>query len=198
MDIHLNDILLAMKALMEEDNQFVSEADFLFHFARKIKNPDMLYFDYRSDNNAKYGDYIDCVIEQNNTLTPVEFKYKPKKTILQNGYTLKNQSWISYHKYLLLKDLAKIENFKAHKSCKTAQTGFVIFLTNEESYWATGKQNEIQCHSDATLKSGSYKGKNITLEKKYRCNWKDFSGIKDEDGKDAGFKYLAIEAIIKS
>ena len=158
-DINKEYINELLKDLAKNRPIFHNEQDFQFELAQKIKeyikNENIVvrleYF-IGEKKNIKNRIYIDIMIiqkdcgEKSNAIA-IELKYKTKKSegkCLKEKFALKDQGAVDWGCYYIHKDLKRIENLvygnienkeeKYNLDNIDVKKGFVIFLTNDDSY----------------------------------------------------------------
>ena len=201
---------------------FFSESDFQFalawkiqrHYAKKNIEADIRLeycFQDKDDNKNKY---IDIIVKLENTIYPIELKYKTlsflnektkSRTVKDNNeyYNLKNQGAQDLGRYDYLKDIQRIEQFSKNKDYeKDFECGYAILLTNDKLYWSETNRDTIDKQfriDNGFIKTGKLvwtggatgttkdRTEAIKLNGKYEINWKDyhkFDGVKNGE-----FKY---------
>jgi len=204
------DLHKILKVLSKERPVFHSEADFQHALAWAIheKYSDLkIRLEKRVELNSKKK-YLDIFAFNHNKKVPIEVKYKTKNfetTVKKEKFNLKNQRARDLGRYDFIKDISRLEEAseKYHGG-----VGFAIFLTNDENYWKTSKNDETAADKDFRIpegktingklcwKEGTSKGtmrgreEPITLNGKYDLEWKNYSNL---EGKNGQFRYLLIE-----
>jgi hypothetical protein len=201
---------------------FFSESDFQFalaweiqrHYAKKNIEADIRLeycFQDKDDNKNKY---IDIIVKLENTIYPIELKYKTlsflnektkSRTVKDYNeyYNLKNQGAQDLGRYDYLKDIQRIEQFSKNKDYeKDFECGYAILLTNDISYWDNDKANCVDVQfslkdnrttpkkmSWENAGKGTTKGREnpIELNNKYTIKWNEYSKFKEI--KNGEFKY---------
>ena len=209
------DLHKILTVLSKERPVFHSEADFQHALAWAIheKCPDLnIRLEMRVELNSKKK-YLDIFAFNDNKKVAIEVKYKTTKYKTENleieinneKFNLKNQLARDLGRYDFIKDISRLEEAseKYHGG-----VGFAIFLTNDENYWKTSKNDETAADKDFRIpegktingklcwKEGTSKGtmrgreEPITLNGKYDLEWKNYSNL---EGKNGQFRYLLIE-----
>lgn len=212
LETNMPDIILALKKLLEEKRIFGSEADFQFALAWKIKElfPKveirLEYIPWKVDASM----HIDIVVFSEGKMIPIELKYKPKLTkimIEDEEIYLKNQSACDQGRYDFLKDIQRMESFKA--SGYPVKEAYVIIMTNDSGYWRKSKRSdtddppndeEFRIHEGGVISGerhwkvkagvGSTKDrkKPIIFKNSYQINWKDY-----QPAENCLFKYVLLK-----
>ena len=129
----------SLRCLFEEGRVFVSEADFQFAYAWKIKElyPDacirLEYIPWQYDKNM----HIDIAIFINNQMVPIELKYKTKGftgIIGDEAVWLKDQSAQDCGRYDFLYDIQRMEGI-AKSNLYPIEKAYAVLLTNDSGYW---------------------------------------------------------------
>lgn len=196
------DIQYALEKLLEENRIFVSESDFQFAYAWKIKElyPNVTirleYIPWKFDLSM----HIDIVVFCDGKMIPIELKYKTKLTVLSvNGedLRLKSHSAQDCGRYDFLYDIQRMENIKT--SDYLVEKAYAIMLTNDSGYWNKSKMtgtstptidDEFRIHEDVILtgirswkehaSTGTMKNreKPINLKNTYSINWNSYQPTK--------------------
>lgn len=94
--------------------------------------------------------------------------------------------------YDFLKDVERIENLST--TLKNFEIGYTIWLTNDQLYLKEPRKDasyqKFSVYDDSTktgtmnwgLKTGKNREKPITLNGKYKINWKEYSNLESEQG----------------
>ncbi|MDD4113939.1 MAG: hypothetical protein PHC56_13050 [Herbinix sp.] len=197
-----------IESLKKERQVFHSEADFQFALAWQIQiaYPEAkVRLEYCP---AQYPNtHIDIVVKLNSSTIWIELKYKTLKLKFSHKgevYSLKGHGAEDIGKYLFLKDLQRVEMLC--KSFPTASYGYVIFLTNDPTYWQKKRIRKetaadefrlhdgkcIYGHLDWGLNTGEGTKRGheepIELNGQYVTKWKDYSVV--SDGRNGTFRYL--------
>ncbi len=209
------DLHKILTVLSKERPVFHSEADFQHALAWAIheKCPDLnIRLEMRVELNSKKK-YLDIFAFNDNKKVAIEVKYKTTKYKTENleieinneKFNLKNQLARDLGRYDFIKDISRLEEALEKDFC---DVGFAIFLTNDENYWKTSKNDETAADKDFRIpegktingklcwKEGTSKGtmrgreEPITLNGKYDLEWKNYSNL---EGKNGQFRYLLIE-----
>lgn len=173
---------------------FHSEADFQHALAWQI---------HQESPNAKVrlelpvqvgnsGLHIDIWIEDQDTITAIELKYKTRSLLVQSGsehFRLKNQSAQDIGRYDFLKDIQRLEQVA---TARRKFTGYAVLLTNDNTYWAKpAKPDTVDANFriyDGRILEGSLEwGINaaagtkenreqpLVLKSRYIVEWQDYS-----------------------
>ena len=106
----------------------------LFPYTTLFRSPDFnIRLEKRVNLNANEI-YLDIFTFKDNKIVAVEVKYKTKNLqvkVNEEKFSLKDQNAQDQGRCDFIKDISRLEN--AALGCDS--TGFVIFLTNDESYW---------------------------------------------------------------
>lgn len=209
------DLHKILTVLSKERPVFHSEADFQHALAWAIheKCPNLnIRLEKRVELNSK-NKYLDIFAFNDKKTVAIEVKYKTTKYKTENleieinneKFNLKNQLARDLGRYDFIKDISRLEEALEKDFC---DVGFAIFLTNDENYWKTSKNDETAADKDFRIpegktingklcwKEGTSKGtmrgreEPITLNGKYDLEWKNYSNL---EGKNGQFRYLLIE-----
>ena len=194
-------ITAIIEALRGKRIVFHSEADFQFALAWEIQQhyPDAaIRLEYPPpDDPTKY---IDLLVRLNNSVYPIELKYKSKLFSAMVGgerYHLKNHGAQDLGKYDFVKDIYRLEAFRSHLA--DYREGYAIWMTNDPSYWNAPKSNfagyaAFSVHSGSvkegsmvwgvSMNKGSIKGREnpLFLSGKYHIDWHDYSHMVAKNG----------------
>lgn len=133
------DINFVLEQLLSEKRIYVSEADFQFAFAWKIKElyPDatvrLEYIPWLFDVNM----HIDIVVFDQGRMIPIELKYKTKLiniTINGDHLYLKNHSAQDVGRYDFLSDIQRLERL-IESNLYPVDDAYAIMMTNDAGYW---------------------------------------------------------------
>jgi len=200
--------------LFQERCCFHSEDDFKFSLAwkikSKIKNAEIrLEKPFRQVPEEKRNRpfYLDIFIELLKKRIGIELKYKTKaRTTEVNGekYFLKSHVAVDLGRHGFCKDIERIETLIKEKKL---DYGFVVFITNDASYWAKSSRmkkdsydKNFRIHEGRILKGvlkwngpkrkwlseNNYKP--IKLKGKYEITWKNPNSNADEN-----FRYTIVK-----
>ena len=143
--------------------------------------------------------------------TDIPKKYNPTKNencFIENElFQLKNQLARNHARYDFIKDIHRLEYLV---SKKIITKGFAIFLTNDKNYWENSGRDSMdknfRIHDkqilegklDWNLKDNpspklGKRSDSISLQKKYKLNWRDYSDISKICRINNNFKYLVVE-----
>lgn len=218
-DILKNIMETFKEELLDEGSTFVSEADFKYNLAIKLyKTPNIknIVLEFPEGNK-----YVDLYCEYNNTKYYVEFKYKTKEIEIKKCgqiIKLKSHSAQNDNRYLLYKDIERLENFIKNKN---NAVGIALFLTNDANYWGnntpasainfplykekTNLKNlmcdecnqKTNCNDKNKLcyltKKKEEKKPPIKINSSYDCKWTTLGEIKCNKELNKEFRYLLIE-----
>lgn len=207
------DINFALEQLLSEKRIYVSEADFQFAFAWKIKElyPDatvrLEYIPWLFDMNM----HIDIVVFNQERMIPIELKYKTKLTnITINGehLYLKNHSAQDVGRYDFLSDIQRLERL-IDSNLYPIDDAYAIMMTNDAGYWNKSRKSgtvdppvddEFRIHEGALLagnrcwkenaSAGTKKNREnpISLKGAYKVNWMPY-----KPADECLFKYAIIK-----
>ena len=216
----LKNILQKFKAeLLDNGSIFTSEADFKYNLALKLsKEPEISNIVVEFPEKDKY---VDLYCEYNNIKYYIELKYKTQKITIKKcnqDITLKSHSAQNDNRYLLYRDIERLEDFIENKD---NAVGISLFLTNDENYWNNKTPesaiNFPLCKKKTNLKNflckkckqeicndknrlcyltrnGQEKKKPLKIKQAYNCNWTQLGNIETNNGnKNTDFYYLLIE-----
>ncbi|MCH4169477.1 MAG: hypothetical protein LKF42_09490 [Streptococcaceae bacterium] len=195
------DLLKVLVSLEHKRKIFHSEADFQFALAWEIKisyPTAEIRLEYAPE--IEPYKYIDILVEYLGDCYPIELKYKTKKFKTNIGselFILKNHGAQDLGKYDFIKDISRIESFSGH--LPRFKKGYVIWLTNDPSYWNPPKKSEaiykeFSVH-DGVIKNGvmqwigtpsigtiKNREKCIELFGTYQVSWMKYSDLGVKDG----------------
>lgn len=189
---------------------FHSEADFQHALAWEIhqKYPDSkIRLEYKPAQADKKC-YVDIWIQYLKANYVIELKYKTRgfRFVHNNEeFDLLNQGAQDCGRYDVCKDIQRVERLVNKDTL-----GFVVFLTNDCSYWKIGRTEtedyEFRLHEGKML-SGILRWKKtaapgtirnreepINIKGEYQISWLDYSKLNDSTY--GQFKYLIIEVTI--
>ena len=151
---------------------------------------------------------VDIVVQDGETLIPIELKYKTKGFSGKFGdvdIVLKNHGAQDQGRYDFLKDIERLEGFCGCKKY-TVGTGYAIFLTNDSMYWEPSKRDCVDqlfrihkgreitgdIHWVGETKPGTTKGRDkpLHLEGQYQITWNPYELAKN---KKLQFQYTIIK-----
>ncbi len=214
----LENILQKFKEkLLDNGSIFTSEADFKFNLALELFNdPGVSDIVVEFPQNGKY---VDLYCEYNNIKYYIELKYKIKEIKINKCsqvISLKSHFAQNDNRYLLYKDIERLENFIGDKE---DAVGISLFLTNDSNYWKehtpesainfplcnekTNLENFLckkckkkECNDKNKLcyfkKDGQDKEASLKIKQSYNCKWTLLGNIKNNE-ENAEFYYLLIE-----
>jgi len=199
-----------LNELSRERPIFHSEADFKYALAWKIheKYPDLKIRPEKRIDLKSRKIRPDFIIHKGNDtdIVAIETKYKTKDINIKvsgEKFNLKRHSAPNDNRYYFVKDISRIEGLLEEYP---KGYGFVIFLTNDDSYWE--KKSQRADHPDdedfriyeSRVIEGQLKWKTgareATLKGKYTLNWREYSNLKeysDSTEKNIRFRYLLVE-----
>lgn len=204
-----------LQELAQERPLFHSEKDFQLALGWKLKEhfeakgkPVKIRLEQRFKPNKSNAIFIDIVIKYKDRQIPIELKYKTTEfdiEIMDEKYELKKQNARDAGQYDFIRDVARIEDFVKTKNC---QKGYVLFLTNDKSYWtrskSVAKYDDFKIYENRVLKGslkwkkdaqeGSTKSreKPIKLERTYKVKWEKYPKPTNEKF-ETEFRYLLLE-----
>lgn len=172
----------------------------------------------KRDDEKKSGDaYIDIWVEIDKMVYPIELKYKTIQCTITDGseeYKLKQHGACDIGCYLYLKDVERIEHISKSLGDNFGK-GYAIMLTNDHLYWDKPRTSpdttvfkDFRIYDGRKIVAGQklnwHPSSNkqpvwqkkllpFTLIHDYTINWKDYSELLNEEGKDIPFKYSIIE-----
>lgn len=205
--------------LLDNGSIFTSEADFKYNLALKLsKEPEINNIVVEFPEKDKY---VDLYCEYKNIRYYIELKYKTKKITInkcKHKIELKSHSAQNDNRYLLYRDIERLENFIENKN---NAVGISLFLTNDANYWQdstpesainfplcnnkTNLENLLckkckkpKCNDKGKLcyltKNGQEKKYSLKIKQSYNCNWTRLGDIKTiNENKNIEFYYLLIE-----
>lgn len=200
------DLEIIISQLSKRRPIFHSEADFQFSLAQEIsKNFPQAEIRLERPFGNKLNKYLDILVQIDNSLYPIELKHLTKKlnptTVDINGeqFHLKQQGAQDLCMYNCLKDVQRVEELSKESPFKT---GFVIWLTNDKSYWSEPKNPNVNyapfsIHDEAIKTNemmwpaGMLKNKSINLKGRYKIKWKLYSNLGDNI-KNGEYKYVLL------
>lgn len=174
-DIDLNKCMLSLR---KKRGTFHSEADFQFALAWEIQ---ILYpeAEIRLEYCPKEfpNMHIDIFVIADGKAVPIELKYKTARcelTLADEMYRLKNHGAQDLGKYDCLYDLQRIERLSS--ALPNYVGGFVVWLTNDPSYWNPSKKLNAVCNA-FSIHNGSIKTGNM--------RWSDTAGAGTTKGRES-------------
>lgn len=171
----------AIVALSKRRPVFHSEADLQHEFAWELAST--MGASVRLEVPLQDVGEVDLFIPK--PATVIEFKYKTAKnhlSISQENFILKQHGAQPLGRYDVLKDLWRVE--------KSKLGGFVLFITNDSSYWGTcrGNGSNFSLHQGRTIHGkmewkdptnnkslGAERVNPLDISGQYTCNWRDYS-----------------------
>ncbi len=194
-----------MKGLKEA---FVSEADFQFYLAWKLKEKlsdnyeIMLEYPIQHDGEKWH---IDIAIKKGDEIHFIELKYKTIASTItryEQEVTLAQQSAQDMGRYWFIRDIARMESHITNKKLKNKEN-FCIFLTNDQGYWNNSTEGKETLDSDfrlgdeRTLNKQTYKW-NPTEEQQNKEEkkrwWEKYAPIKLNENHKLSWTKAPIEA----
>jgi beta-glucosidase-like glycosyl hydrolase len=195
-----------LRSLSARRPVFHSEADFQHALAWEIQRASKSASIRLEQQIATHGSrvHLDLLVRDQSRHIAVELKYKTKKATLTCGeelFHLRNQSAQDVGRYDFLKDISRIERYVA---AHPAAEGYVVLLTNDQSYWQESKKantvdTAFRIHEDRQVSgelawgSGASEGTMrsreaaIQITGSYCLTWHDFSVIEQQR-----FRYVLI------
>lgn len=148
--------------LQSFENHYLSEASVQLKmgieiFKRCYIEPRMEYGVRRDDGSGK-KDFLDILFHDGPKKIGIELKYKTRR---KDGFHFTNQGAQNNGKYDFIKDICRLERFKAKR---IIDVGFAVFLTNDETYWSPAERGSMVKPFD--LVSGN------ELKRRYVAKWK--------------------------
>lgn len=196
-----------IEAFLESREEiFVNERDLQMHLAlylERSNNYDNVEVEYYVPKSELSPEYIwnsemkvDIVVCKDGKFVPIELKYKTKAIAeddverfgmqIRDVCIIKNQAAQNISKYDFWKDVRRLEILK--KKFKNIHVGICLFLTNDQSYQSTPRDN-AKC-KNFSMDPGSPHGTNMnwqgeapesrpnfSLDSTYRTSWKNVSLI---------------------
>ena len=217
--MNVNELKNKLEELISKRNLFHSEADFQHSFALLLKNNDSivrLEKPFYSNKKIKKIE-LDIFLKNKNENIGIELKYKTRKIsnnkeikIQNEKYRLSEQGAQNLGRYDFFKDVERLQQLKDEKKI---EKGYVVFLTNDPSYWKGAKKgtlsekfcikenrvinenSELSWPENTSEKSISKtRTGSIIIKKKLHLNWKKYSSPKEiELLGSKQFKYLLSE-----
>lgn len=204
---------------MAKNRQFYySEADLQHTLAMALKSCGYdVYLEYPVKVQGKVC-HIDIIALDKETglYHPIELKYKTRAMTcagLFGNHQLRGHSAQDINRYLFWKDVSRLESLKNCYEGKIGE-GYVIFLTNDESYWQPPVSSKcidrlFRIHPSNSVRAVDWVDKNglhfdynagvvkykcFSLNNKYTVSkWTDYSTDIDIDNfKSIDFKFLTI------
>jgi len=192
-DLNLQAIV---RSLANERPVFHNEADMQHALAWAIheSHPELdVRLEYRPPHFTERA-YVDIWLTDSDLRWAIELKYKTRAlsvTARGERYELLNQSAQDIGRYDVLRDLSRVERLV---SLGQASSGFVVFLTNDSSYWRPSRSpstvdRDFRLHegrivqgqlawashaSDGTMKSREAP---IVLSGLYSVSWHDYAEL---------------------
>jgi len=189
---------------------FHSEADFQHALAWELHHelPDArVRLEYRPFPSEAV--YVDIWVEREGMAMALELKYLTKKldvTVGGEAFSLRNQSAEDVNRYLVLKDIVRIERIVDEVP---DARGMAVILTNDAGYWKKSIRDTIDAHFrlhdgrdlTGTLawseKAGTGTTRGIAnpldISGIYKLAWRDYSIVTPASA--GHFRYLLLEAL---
>lgn len=202
------DLSTAVESLRVKRPIFHREADFQFALAWEIKST-FPACEVRLEYSPVHDPYkyIDILVYHQGKAYPIELKYPTKKyssVVHGEHFSLKNHGAQDLGKYDFVKDLCRIESFAS--SLANFKCGYVIWLTNDPSYWTPPKHEHVgyaafSVHHGSKLSgnrawgeqmgAGTIKGREsvLSIQSEHQIEWQDYSDLGDRSGK---FRYVLL------
>lgn len=200
-----------LKSLSEKRPIFHSEADFQHSLAWEIREhyPDSKIRLETKVHGANTKVYLDILVVNHGIKYAIELKYKTLSydaVVDGEEFSLNNQGAQDIGRYDVLKDIQRLEEMLA---AKVADKGFLIFLTNDKSYFSNPNGNKKTVDQNFRLHEGNrvggklywteeagkgtIKGREepINLHGEYEMKWGNYSQIDDSPRGD--FRCLLLE-----
>jgi hypothetical protein len=183
-----------LRSLSKRRPVFHSEADFQHALAWEIQLSNMGTSIRLEQQIAAQGSrvHLDLLVKDQVQHIAVELKYKTKKTAISCGeeqFNLRNQGAQDLGRYDFLKDIARIERYVV---THPGSEGYVILVTNDQTYWQEGKKAHtvdaaFRIHESRNINGalawgagasdGTKRTREITIQisNSYCLTWHDFS-----------------------
>lgn len=208
-----NLIITALNNLFAENPIFVSEADFQFHLAWKIKETDpnvdvkLEYIPHKISSNM----HVDIVVFTKDEIIPIELKYKTKKLESKsNNIFLKDHSAQDAGRYDFLSDIQRMECIVSSDKYPEVKIAYAIFLTNDDKYWKSPKfpntndaqfrihegnilHGSLEWASKTGLGTKKKRENPIQLKNYYEINWSSYTWYAANKIDECDFKYTLVE-----
>lgn len=205
-------IFNVMKALSDKRPIFHSEADFQFSLGWELKilNNDFEIimerpFQFKDKSKKHPKIELDLLIKDGSKKYGVELKYVTKELkteINKEKFELKDHMATNLRRYDFYKDISRLESLKIKKEI---DKGYVIFLTNVDSYQnsTTGMAEKFNFAHECKISQGKYdwsdksltekshrkhRKEEIELNQEYDCRWHEYFTIDNHV-----FKYILLE-----
>ncbi len=187
--MNAKDMSSCLGSLFTKMRIFCNEADFQHSLAMELeKHYQGQGVDVRLEFpiDPSNSEHFDIMIIAGNTKCPIELKYKTKKKTIKDRFgqvlfTLKNQSAQIIGRYNYLKDIHRIEQYKANNSF--CQNGFAILLTNDYLYTkkSSGASEYVNINRGIcagikrinTNAKWASKYPSFSINNNYQTNWKN-------------------------
>jgi hypothetical protein len=187
---------------------FHSERDFQHALAWQIQL-NYPQAEIRLGTRPRRSVHLDMLIRLGGTRTAVELKYlvAALQAILgEESFDLPHQSANDISRHDVVMDITRVEAALADGH---ADSGSVVVLTNDRSYWRPATRAdtidaEFRLHEgrvlEGTLGWAARAGKGTTigrdapllLASRYTCHWRDYSHVSLTNGQTSQFRYLLI------
>lgn len=202
------DVAGAMSGLAARRPVFHSERDFQHALAWQIQL-NYPQAQIRLETRPRRGVHLDMLIRLGGTRTAVELKYLVAALhaiVGEESFDLPHQSANDISRHDVIKDITRIE---AALSDGHADSGCVVILTNDRSYWQPATRADtidaaFRLHEGRVLEGtlgwaaraghGTTTGRDtpLLLASRYICHWRDYSHVALPNGQTSLFRYLLI------
>lgn len=187
---------------------FHSERDFQHALAWQIQL-NYPQAEIRLETRPRRSVHLDMFIRLAGTRTAIELKYLVAAlhaAIGEESFDLPHQSANDISRHDVVKDITRIEAALADGH---ADSGCVVVLTNDRSYWQPATRADpidaaFRLHEGRILEGtlgwadraghGTITGRDtpLVLANRYICHWRDYSGVILTNGSTSQFRYLLI------
>lgn len=213
----LDQVHEVMSELSRQRPAFHSEADFQHAFAQLLEklHPNLsvrLEIPYRvigsSDLDPRAVVDLFCKDPDGGGVTAIEFKYRTRRwsgSVEAEEIQLLHHSAADLGRLYFVHDISRLERW----SQTDGGTAFVIFLTNEDSYWSSPRRRRatndaaFRIHEGAELTgelqwaNNSYPANTRTLRGRYLMGWNEYSDLSEYgDGQRKGDQLRYVVAAI--
>lgn len=202
------DVAAVLTALAEQRPVFHSERDFQHALAWQVQ---MTYPEaqIRLEPRPRRGIHLDLLVRLGERRTAIELKYliaALNATVNGELFDLPHQSANDISRHDVIKDITRVEALLAEGY---ADSGQVLVLSNDRSYWQQGARTDtidaaFRIHEGRVLTGtlswatraghGTTVGRDtpLHLADSYTCRWQDYSQVVLANGRVAQFRYLLI------
>lgn len=202
------DLVGILAELAQDRSIFHSEPDFQHALAWQVhlRHPQVKI---RLEPRPRPGVHLDLLIWQRERRTAIELKYPRTRfrgTVAGELFDLPNQVAHDIHRHDVVKDVTRVEALLA---AGYADEGYVVTLTNDRNYWLPSARTDtngeaFRIHEgrllEGTLAWGSRAAAGTTKDRdtplvladQYKCQWRNYSSVRDDSGKVALLRYLLL------